>query len=164
MFNPNPAAGCLASNANATTATHRQQLITISGRLAQFGRRMVVNPPSDWLWERPGPSCSLPLKGPLPPPPHHPPRHSPIREIRWRNRTDQKLATPLTRLRPKNHQSAPKHTGSDDPSFQDKTRISAQSHELLHQRLTTIDCEVPHCVRGWVRTGAGERSEPLPIL
>ena len=54
-FNLTRAAGCLAStfHAKATTATLRDQLITVPGRIARSARRLVLHLPTDWRWEHP---------------------------------------------------------------------------------------------------------------
>jgi hypothetical protein len=52
-FNLTRAAGALASvfHAKATTATIRQQLIVVPGRLARSARRLVIHLPSHWPWQ-----------------------------------------------------------------------------------------------------------------
>jgi hypothetical protein len=52
-FNLTRAAGTIASvfHAKATTATIRQQLIVVPGRLARSARRLVIHLPKDWPWQ-----------------------------------------------------------------------------------------------------------------
>ena len=52
-FNLTRAAGALASvfHAKATTATIRQQLIVVPGRLARSARRLVIHLPTYWPWQ-----------------------------------------------------------------------------------------------------------------
>ena len=52
-FNLTRAAGTIASvfHAKATTATIRQQLIVVPGRLARSARRLVIHLPSHWPWQ-----------------------------------------------------------------------------------------------------------------
>jgi hypothetical protein len=54
-FNLTRAAGALASafHAKATTATIRDQLIAVPGRVASSARRQVLHLPTDWPWEHP---------------------------------------------------------------------------------------------------------------
>ena len=52
-FNLTRAAGALASvfHAKATTATIRQELIVVPGRLARSARRLVIHLPTHWPWQ-----------------------------------------------------------------------------------------------------------------
>lgn len=52
-FNLTRAAGALASafHAKATTATIRDQLISVPARIARSARRLVLHLPRDWPWE-----------------------------------------------------------------------------------------------------------------
>ena len=52
-FNLTRAAGTIASvfHAKATTATIRQQLIVVPGRLARSARRLVIHLPKNWPWQ-----------------------------------------------------------------------------------------------------------------
>ncbi len=67
-FNLTRAAGCLASrfHAKATTATIRNQLITVPARLARSARRLVLHLPASWPWEQAWTELAATACGPPP--------------------------------------------------------------------------------------------------